>query len=337
MKVLVITNAYPTKETPSLGVFIKSQIDSIRRQGIDIDLLFIKGYQSKFNYLKAILQFWCRLYARSLSRQRLDSTLNASYDLIHAHYGLSGWVARMQFKRPVVVSFMGDDILGTPAKNGRNTFFSLFLVGLNKILSRLVNGVIIKSAEMETKLGLPKAVVIPNGVDLELFKPMERVKACQQLNLDPAKQYILFANNPDIAVKNFPLAQRVFQIVQEKIKQVELVVVHKETWHKMPLYMNACDILLMTSFHEGSPNTIKEAMACNLPIVSVGVGDVKEVTRNTRNCFVTSRDARQMAEQVIQIIDSNERSNGRERITHLEIQKVAQQIIDIYQRILNSP
>ncbi len=98
--------------------------------------------------------------------------------------------------------------------------------------------------------------------------------------------------------------------------------------------MNACDVLVMTSIHEGSPMIIKEAMACNLPIVSVDVGDVKEVIGKTKNCFVTSRDPREIADKVVQVLRSNKRSDGRENIRHLKIQTIAERIINVYKEVL---
>src|SRR5271157_3836191 len=107
--VLVVTNLWPTEADPSYGSFVKAQMESLGPLGVEFDVLFINGRESRWNYLRGI---------RQVRRQlRINS-----YDLIHAHFGLSGWVARAQFRVPVVVSFMGDDVLGRPTRSGRITF-----------------------------------------------------------------------------------------------------------------------------------------------------------------------------------------------------------------------
>ena len=106
--VLVVTNLWPTKADPSYGSFVKAQMESLRPLGVEFDVLFINGRESKWNYLRGVRQVRSQLRAKR-------------YDLIHAHFGLSGWVARWQFRVPVVVSFMGDDVLGRPTRSGRIT------------------------------------------------------------------------------------------------------------------------------------------------------------------------------------------------------------------------
>lgn len=319
MKVLVITSAYPTAENPMAGIFIKEQVDSLKATGVDVDIFIIKGTLRKLAYISAIPSLW--------------KQLRCKYDLIHAHYGTLGWVGRMQCQVPLMVSFLGDDVLGTPNSKGQTTWTSQLLVYSHQILARLSNTVIVQSQEMKRKLGLPKTILMPYGVDLTLFKLMDLKEARNQLHLDLNKRYILFANNHQIPVKNFALAKEAFEIVRRKIPHSELVVLSNEPRDKVPLYMNACDVLILTSFHEGSPMVIKESMACNLPIVSVDVGDVKEVIKDTKNCFITSRNPNEIAEWIIQILNSGERSNGREHIGHLEINKVARRIIEVYQRV----
>jgi glycosyltransferase involved in cell wall biosynthesis len=319
MRILVITSAYPSANNPMASIFIKEQADSLKAVEIEVDIFIIKGKLKGIGYLKSMLGFW--------------KSIQKKYDVIHAHYGTVGWFGRMQCQVPLVISFLGDDVLGTPNSKGRTTIFSQLLVYSHKILARLSDRIIVQSQEMKRKLGLPKAILMPYGVDLALFKTIDLKEAQRQLHLDTNKRYILFANNHKIPVKNFALAKEAFGIVKQKIPHSELIVLSNEPRDKVPLYMNACDTLILTSFHEGSPMVIKEAMACNLPIVSVDAGDVKEVIKGTKNCFITSRNPNEIAERIIQVFNSGERSNGREHIGHLEINKVAQHIIKIYKRV----
>lgn len=159
--VLVVTNLWPTEADPSYGSFVKAQMESLRPLGVDFDVLFVNGRKSKWNYPGGVFQV-----RRQLRTKR--------YDLIHAHFGLSGWVARGQAHVPVVVSFMGDDVLGRPRRSGGNTFGSQLLRMSAFLLARIVTSVIVKSRQMASVLRMPSAHVIPNGVDLNLFQPIEQ-------------------------------------------------------------------------------------------------------------------------------------------------------------------
>jgi glycosyltransferase involved in cell wall biosynthesis len=322
MKILIITSVYPTPENQAPGIFIKEQVESLKKCGLEADILVVKGK------LFALPKLWKRMRAK--------------YDAIHAHYGTLGWLGRMQLKTPLVVSFLGDDVLGTPNKKGRTKLFSRLLVWSHKALAKIAAGVIVQSDEMKSVLGASHAKVIPYGIDLSFFKPENRIESCKALGLNPTGKYILFANNPEVPVKNFALAEEAFRIVKEKFPDAELITLASQAKgeapvyqprHKVPIYMNACDVLIITSFHEGSPMVIKEAMACNLPIVSVDAGDVRKVIGDTKNSFIMPRDPAKIAERIIDIFNSGERSNGRENIQDLEISKVAQRVIGVYKSV----
>ncbi|MBI4711798.1 MAG: glycosyltransferase, partial [Planctomycetes bacterium] len=232
MKILLLTNMFPSVHNPTYGIFIKEQVDSLKALGVEIDVLFIEGYRNKWNYIKAIFTLYHKI-------------LSTHYDLIHCHYGLSGWVGRMQCLLPMVVTFHGDDILGTPGPNGKYALTGRILAGLNKILARLSNGVIVQSDRMRHKSGCARAQTIPCGVDFDRFKIVDRTTACRQLGLDPQKKYILFPSNPAIPVKNFRLAEAAFNRVKTVIPDAELITLDKpQPRERIVLYMNACDALL---------------------------------------------------------------------------------------------
>ena len=209
--VLVVTNLWPTEADPSYGSFVKAQMESLRPLGVEFDVLFVNGRESKWNYLRGVRQVRRQLRAKR-------------YDLIHAHFGLSGWVARWQFRVPVVVSFMGDDVLGRPTRSGRITLAGHFLRISGFILARLATSVIVKSRQMASKLRMPSAHIIPNGVDLNLFRPMEQAQARKVLGLDPGKKFVLFPYNPNEARKRFDLIQAAVSLAREQVPGLELLV-----------------------------------------------------------------------------------------------------------------
>lgn len=321
MNVLVVTNMYPDPQHPMLGTFVKTQVESLRRQGLTADVLFINGVASRWNYLKG----WFDLKARLRERR---------YDLIHAHYGLTGWVARLQGKCPLIVSFSGDDVFGTPEAGGRYGRLPGMIARASGLLARCSDAVIVKSPAMKARLGFPEAYVIPNGVDFDRFKPLSREQSRIRLGLDVRKRYVLFPSNPETPVKRFDVVRGAFDIVQRDLENVELLTVWKAFHEDMPLYMNASDVLVLTSQHEGSPNAVKEAMACDLPIVAVDVGDVREVVEGTRNCHIVERTPKEIAEKLRDLLLKSERSDGRSRVRHLSLQAVARQVITVYEKAL---
>ncbi len=320
MKVLMITNMYPSEEYPSRGIFIKSQIDSIAKEGIDVDLMFIDAWESRSAYIKAIAEL----------RKRLRY---ASYDIVHAHYGFSGLVARMQFQVPLLVSFCGGDILGNPNAKGKKTLSSRLYTVLSQILALMTPAVIVKSKEMQRRLMKQKDVyIIPNGVDFQRFIPMRKSEVRKRLGLDLKKKYVLFPSNARWIRKRYDLARDAVSALKEHY-DIELITLYHQAPECVPSYMNACDAVIMTSLWEGSPNVIKEAMACNTPIVSVDVGDVKQIIADCEGCYLSKRTVSDLARNLEYVIQVNKKTAGRNRVENLEIQKTARKIIQIYRRL----
>lgn len=316
---LVVTNLWPTETDPGYGSFVKAQMDSLRPLGVDFDVLFINGQESRWNYLRAVGQM----------RRQLRST---RYDLIHAHFGLSGWVARLQWRAPVVVSFMGDDVLGRPKRSGRITLYGRFLQVSSFILARVVSAVIVKSRQMKATLRLRSARVIPNGVDLELFRPMDCAEARRSLGLDLGKKYVLFPYNPAEVRKRFDLIEAAVARAREQVPALEILTVRGVPQARMPLYLNAADMLVLASLIEGSPNGVKEAMAVNLPVITVDVGDAAELIGETEGCCLVARTAEALAERIVEVCRHGGRTRGRGSIARLSIENVAGRIAEVYAR-----
>jgi teichuronic acid biosynthesis glycosyltransferase TuaC len=321
MKVLIATAMYPTPENPAFGSFVRTQVEALREHGIVVELLVLQGRSRKLIYLKGVFQL----------RQRLaDGTI----DLVHAHYGYVGMVARTQWKVPVVVTYHGDDLLGTINDQGRTTPASRLIAAAGQILGRFVDAVIVQSEQMASKLRRPNVHIIPHEVDFDLFRPTERERARAALGLDLGKKYLLFAANPQIAVKRFPLAQAVAAELAARDPSVELLVVCKEPQDRLALYMSACDALVFPSYQEGSPNVVKQAMACNLPIVATDVGDVRQVIGGASGCFVCEPSVAAFAEKLTEILRRRERTQGRQAVRHFDRSLVTQRVVQVYAEAL---
>jgi len=323
MKVLVVTSIYPSNENPVLGTFVRTQVEYLKRAGVTMDLLILRGRYQKLSYLKAPF----------VLRRRLS---DSSIDLVHAHYSYPGIIACTQRKAPVVVSYCGDDILGTINERGKPTYFSRLAAFAARLLSNQADAVIVKSREMAGRLKRKQVYVIPNEVDVEIFRPVEKKQARTVLGLDPHKKYLLFAANPQLPVKRFPLANTVADELKKRDASIEMLTVYEESQDRLALFMNACDALVFTSYQEGSPNIVKQAMACNLPIVSTDVGDVPEIIGGTSGCFVCKPDVREFSTQLSRILRAGERTDGCERVRHLSGPAVAQRVIEVYEQVLNN-
>jgi glycosyltransferase involved in cell wall biosynthesis len=316
-RVLVITNLWPTEADPGYGSFVEAQMESLRPLGVAFDVLFINGRASRWNYVRAVRELRAKL--------KTDS-----YDLIHAHFGLSGWVARCQGKVPVVVSFMGDDVLGRFKRSGRITLYGRLLQALSYVLARLVTAVIVKSREMKSKLSLDSAHVIPNGVDLNLFRPGDSAEARRTLGLDPKKKFVLFPYNAAEERKRYDLIEAAVTRARQSIPELEILHARGVPGARMPLYMNAADVLVLASLAEGSPNAVKEAMATNLPVISVDVGDVADLIGPTEGCYLVPREVEAIAAKIVEVCRRSTRTRGREWIARLATENVAKQVVEIY-------
>jgi glycosyltransferase involved in cell wall biosynthesis len=319
-RVLVVTNLWPSEVDPGYGSFVKAQMESLRPLGVEFEVLIIQGRSSRWNYARAVADLRRRLKAKP-------------FDLIHAHFGLSGWVARCQLRVPVVVSFMGDDILGRFKRNGHISIYGRFLQASSFVLARLVSAVIVKSREMKSILRLASAYLIPNGVDLNLFHPMDQDESRRALGLDPRKKFVLFPYNPGEERKRFDLIEAAVARARESIPELEILHVRGVPGDRMPLYMSAANVLVLASLAEGSPNAVKEAMAANLPVVTVNVGDTADLIGAIEGCYLVPREIDAITAGIVEACRRGTCTRGREWIARLSMENVATQIVDVYARV----
>ena len=319
MRVLTVVGELPSAANPSRGIFVQRQVESLRALGLDVDVWVPSGRPRALGYLLGMLQV-----SRKVRR--------GAYDLIHAHYALSGVVARAQWHVPVVVSYMGSDVLSA---RGTGSVRGTVDPWIGRLLAAVVDAAIVKSDEMRGVLGRRRPVyVIPNGVDFDVFRPTDRADARRQLGLAPDRRYVAFVSDPARMEKDFALAQAALGLAASRVPDVEMLVVSKQPTERVVLALNAADALILTSRYEGSPNVVKEAMACNLPVVSVDVGDVRKIIGGTDGCFVCDHDPAELADRLVTVLARNERTDGRSAIRHLSLAAVAEQVASVYRGVL---
>lgn len=318
MRVLLVTGMYPARDDPMRGIFVRAQVESLAAAGVTFEPLLIHGRSSRFDYLRAIVR---------VSRRAAQGGL----DLVHAHGGLAGFVAVQQRRVPVLITFHGTDLQGVPSPRGGLTPASRLQCALSQIAARRAARVITVSPALAAQLDrrLPRADVIPMGVDLRLFRPGAAADARARLGLDDRPR-VLFVGRTEAAVKRVRLAQEAVAAVRPDVPDVELMTMNRRPQDQVVDAMNACDCLLLTSSREGSPMVVKEAMACNLPIVSTRVGDVEERFGGMAGHYLVEPSAPAIAGALKQALAFG-RTQGRERVLSLDLPVIARRILCVYQ------
>jgi teichuronic acid biosynthesis glycosyltransferase TuaC len=292
--------------------FIYDQVESIKKvdKTISFDYFFIKG--------KDILGYLSN-YNRLIKKIRLNK-----YDLIHAHVGYAGLFANLQRRVPVVTTFHGSDI---------NLKKSRYISCMVEKLSAESIYVSNKLVSLAIKPRQSNISMIPCGVDFKIFNIKNSEKLKEKWGFISNKKKILFSSNFDTEVKNFGLLKNALELINDD--NIEIIELSGYSREEVAELMNIVDVCVMTSFTEGSPQFIKEAMACNCPIVSTDVGDVKEVIGNTFGCYITSNKESDVARKITKALSYRNKTTGRTSISHFDNITISKKIIQIYKKVLN--
>ena len=303
MKILIVASYNKGYYAP----FIVEQAEALKRAGCEVEFFGVVGKGIK-GYIKALPEL-------------KKSIADIHPDLIHAHYGLSGLFANLQREVPVVTTYHGSDI------NEKAVLpFSRMAMRLSKF------NIFVSKRTME--IGRPRKnyALVPCGIDLSDLQLTGKAEAREKMRLKQNGRYILFAGAFDNPVKNYPLAKE----AMAEVPDAELLELKGYTRDQVTLLMCAADALLVTSFTEGSPQVVKEAMACGCPIVSVDVGNVREVTDGVEGCYICSRDPEEIAGSIKMAQSLTEKIKGREAVISMGLtnEEVARKITDIYRNII---
>jgi len=312
----------PQPGQPQTTHFIKRQAEYLRRAGVDVEVLHFRGQRRPWKYALA----WFR------ARRRL---MFGRHDLVHAQFGQSGLLA-LPTRLPLVVTYRGNDLLGVVGPNGKYTRSGRILQWLARMVARGADAVVVVSDHMKGHLPTSvRATVLPSGLDFSLFRPVPRADARRDLGVPLDRRLVLFAGNPADARKRYGLAKQAVDWLSRTLPS-ELIVAWGVPHTDMPRLMSACDVLVFTSMQEGSPNVVKEALACDLPVVSVHVGDVAERLRGIEGCELCPDERPEaIAAALARVLDRGQRIAGRQAVTHLDETAITAQLIELYQSVLH--
>lgn len=281
-------------------VFAKRQVDQLKGLGCEVHVFYLRSRTS----VSSLLDDAIRL-------RRVIGLFKP--DVVHAHYGsVIGFFVAMFSGAPVVITFRGSDL---NPNSGDGYVRGLFSRLFSQFSALLASRIVCVSPGLENRLWWrkSKSAVLPTGVSLDEFFPVDRLVARSKLDWPESDRVILFNtsfnHNPN---KRLDLAEAATKLVSTRLSNVRLVVLNGGIPPDMVnLYMNASDVLLMCSEYEGSPTVVQEALACNLPICSVDVGDVAAMIKSVANCFLVERNPEAIAEGLMGLLDGPLRSDGR--------------------------
>jgi teichuronic acid biosynthesis glycosyltransferase TuaC len=313
VRVLVVTNFEPDDSAPQRGRWVRDQIDEVRRRGVEVDVFSFppgsREYVPATRRLRALLR-----------RER--------FDLVHAHYGLAGWCARLAGASPLIVTFHGTDVRhGLVGPLSRRLAWRVDLVAA--VSRRLF-------APENQRPGLPAvpgSAVLPCGPDLDRFGPMPRARARESLGLDPAARYLLFPANPARPEKRHDRAAELASACG-----AELLTGGSIEPEQMPLWLNAANAVLVTSDYEGFGMAAVEALACEVPVLSTPVGIAPYALAGVEGCLCAPFDiAIWSAATAIHLAAADPRVAGTSRAASLSAGRMAERVIAVYRDVAGTP
>lgn len=331
LSILAVTNIFPTEKRPTLGIFVQNQINGLRDIGLDVNVFYVnrtdQGMKAYFTMRKSLMQ----------------AVSDFKPALVHVMYGgvMANQVTRSNTGVPSVVTFHGSDLLGENLSGFFRKWISRYGVHCSHRAARRALGVIVVSEKLKNALPpqIPdeKVRVIPCGIDLAQFKPLDRAASRRQLGWDDRAFHVLFASNNGDPVKRPWMASAAIDLAQQAGLQAELHHMRGVLNDQVPVWMNASDALILTSMHEGSPTVVKEALACGLPVVSVDVGDVSERISGIDGCHLVPSEAKAVADKLLLVAKSKSRISANGEISELSIQSVARSLERFYNEVLLRP
>lgn len=308
LKVLFVTNMYPNGENPGAGAFVHQQAEHLRRWGHQVDVLHIESKRSRLKYFTSMAEVYARTRANS-------------YDIVHAHYGLSGFPALFRHDTPLVVTLHGSDALV-----GHIQPF------ISKAVCSLSDAVIVVSKGICARIA---GEIVPCGIDMGVFKPHDRRTARARLGLPAEGKLVLFPFDPARKIKRHELAQAAVDWLRDP--NVRILTVGGMANEEMPWYYSAADVMILSSASEGSPTSVKEALACNIPVVSTDVGDVREIMEGIDGCEICPDNAESLGKGLKRVLDrqSERPFAARSSMLRYDQGRIVASIVKIYERTID--
>jgi glycosyltransferase involved in cell wall biosynthesis len=308
MRALIVTNMYPSPEHPALGSFVRDQVEALRRtDAVDVEVF-------------AFAPGGGRAYVRGAAALRRAHG-GDRFDIVHAHFGLSEWLALAARGRARVVTLHGTDL--AHPRSRAVTLAGLRLMDLVGVVSEPL------AREVPRWAAGGRVAVLPCGVDLHRFRPLPRAEARAALGLDPDGPYLLFAADPSRPEKRFDRARQ----LADGVRLLTLGGVEPE---QVPLWVNAANAVLVPSEREGFGLSTLEALACDVPVLATPVGIAPEVLAGLPGALCEPFDAGVWAAALAPHLSAADpRVSGRARAQPLSSDATAARLLDAWRGLLD--
>jgi glycosyltransferase involved in cell wall biosynthesis len=328
LNILAVTNILPSADRPTQGVFIEQQIKGLRQLGLEVGVFYVDRAGQGMSAYRHMMQPLAKA---------VEKTQPA---LLHVMYGgiMADRVTLWNRRLPKIVTFHGSDLLGENRSGWVRKWISRVGIVCSRRAARRAEGVVVVSQRL--KSALPRSVdgtrvrVIPCGIDLDRFGSRDREACRQKLGWDPKTFHVLFASNNGDPVKRPELAGAAVENLKLQGVAARLQFLRGVPNEEVPVWMNAADVLLLTSVHEGSPTVVKEALACGLPVVSVDVGDVRERLLGVSDCHLAAPEAGALAAKLAIVEATRPRVKARAQLNELGLQSIAHRLEAFYRETL---
>lgn len=319
---LRVLYVFPGSAEGSAMIFARKQVEAMRELGVIPEIFAVESRTDL-------------VCLRRDSRRLRQSVASFRPDLIHAQYGtVTACLAGLMTMVPLVITFRGSDLNPTPSDPWLR---SAVRRGFSQYAARKAVRMICVSQELKRRLwwGRDRALVLPSGVDTDLFVPRCQSDARAELGWEATERIVLFNAGLSPEVKRLDLAQAAVRKAERLCGPIRLMLLDGMVPQAMvATMMNGADCLLLTSDWEGSPTIVQEAMACNLPVLSVDVGDVRERLAAVTPSGIVGRDPAAMARALAELLARPARSNGRDFITAVDQHHIARQTLAVYHEAL---
>ncbi|MBN1793428.1 MAG: glycosyltransferase [Candidatus Omnitrophica bacterium] len=332
MKILVLTNMYPNEHRSFYGVFVKDEIEALKRRALKPELLFINGRRNRLHYLSGLV--------------RLVQVLSSGeYDLIHAHHTYCAFLALvarpLAGKRiPLILTLHEGEIFHKTDDNYEIDRIRRFQynTSLRQFVMQRLSFLITVNKDLINGFRMRDYSVIPCGVDLERFRPFSREDSRKETGIAKNARVVFFPSDYRTPAKRFDLVEEAYRILQREYNgTLHLIRGGEIPPERMPVYYNASDVVVLASDYEASPMVVKEAMAVNVPVVTVNAGDAVTLISGVEGCYQTAREPGDIACNIRRALDFGARTKGREKIRQLQLSHhdSVYKVIRVYERVLS--
>ncbi|MGA2258804.1 MAG: glycosyltransferase [Thermoguttaceae bacterium] len=326
MRVLWVHNFPP--DVVSSGVFMHILYEQMRSLGVDVTLHYTGNLRSPVRMLRA---------ARQLR------AVAGEYDLVHAQFGSACGLITSFTPGAKLVTLRGTDLRGMDFGSVWHRAHGFLARLFSRVGLRRYRNIIVMSERMRREVrqicSSAEIDVVPSGIDLDRFQPMDRMEARRRLGEGrDGSPWVLFSSLQGVTnpIKRAPLARAAIEVLQSTRPDVQLKVLTGVPHDRLPLWINACNAVLLTSTREGWPNIIKEALACNVPFVSTDVSDLAAIAEAEPNCFVADAVPQALARALAETLDYRGPSNLRRRVAPMAVDAIGHRLLGIYHRLCPS-